>query len=43
LLPFGIALGVVIAATRMADVVGVIGAPVLYGGSAQLDGDDDVQ
>jgi predicted branched-subunit amino acid permease len=36
LLPFGIALGVVIAATRMADVVGVIGAPVLYGGSAQL-------
>ena len=34
--PFGVALGVVTATTRMGDVAGLIGAPLVYGGSAQL-------
>jgi branched chain amino acid efflux pump len=36
LLPFGAALGIVIASTRMGDAAGVLGAPLVYGGSAQL-------
>jgi predicted branched-subunit amino acid permease len=36
LLPFGIALGIVIASSRMSDAVGMLGAPLVYGGSAQL-------
>jgi predicted branched-subunit amino acid permease len=34
--PFGVALGVVTATTRMGDVAGLLGAPLVYGGSAQL-------
>jgi len=36
LLPFGFALGIVIASSTMGDVAGVLGAPLVYGGSAQL-------
>jgi predicted branched-subunit amino acid permease len=36
LLPFGIALGVVVASTRMGDLAGFLGAPLVYAGSAQL-------
>jgi predicted branched-subunit amino acid permease len=36
LLPIGAALGVVIAASRTGDVAGLLGAPLVYGGSAQL-------
>jgi len=36
LLAFGIALGIVIASSATGKVAGVLGAPVLYGGSAQL-------
>ena len=36
LLPFGIALGVVVASTRMGDLAGLLGAPLVYAGSAQL-------
>lgn len=36
LVPYGIALGVVIAASRMGDAAGLLGAPLVYGGSAQL-------
>jgi predicted branched-subunit amino acid permease len=36
LLPFGAALGVVIASSSMGDAAGIVGAPLIYGGSAQL-------
>ena len=36
LVPYGIALGVVIASSRMGDAAGLLGAPLVYGGSAQL-------
>lgn len=36
LLPFGVALGIVIASTKMGDATGLVGAPLVYGGSAQL-------
>jgi hypothetical protein len=36
LLPFGIALGIVIGSSAMGDGAGVLGAPLVYGGSAQL-------
>src|SRR6478672_9032164 len=36
LVPFGMALGIVIAASSMGDAAGVLGAPLIYGGSAQL-------
>jgi predicted branched-subunit amino acid permease len=36
LLPFGIALGIVIGSSPMGDGAGVLGAPLVYGGSAQL-------
>lgn len=36
LLPFGIALGIVIASSRIGDAAGLLGAPLVYGGSAQL-------
>ncbi len=34
--PFGIALGIVIASSSMGDAAGLVGAPLVYGGSAQL-------
>jgi len=34
--PFGIALGIVIASSAMGDGAGLLGAPLVYGGSAQL-------
>lgn len=36
LVPFGVTLGVVVAATSTGDVAGWLGAPVVYSGSAQL-------
>ena len=36
IVPFGIALGVVIASSSMGDGAGLLGAPLVYGGSAQL-------
>src|SRR5215468_1554147 len=36
LIPYGLALGVVVASTRMGDLAGILGAPLVYGGSAQL-------
>ena len=36
LIPYGLALGVVVASTRMGDLAGLLGAPLVYGGSAQL-------
>lgn len=36
LVPFGVTLGVVIAATATGDLAGWLGAPVVYSGSAQL-------
>jgi predicted branched-subunit amino acid permease len=36
ILPFGLALGIVIASTSMGDAAGFLGAPLVYGGSAQL-------
>jgi predicted branched-subunit amino acid permease len=36
LLPFGMALGIVIAGSAMGDGPGIVGAPLVYGGSAQL-------
>jgi predicted branched-subunit amino acid permease len=36
LLPFGMALGIVIAGSAMGDGAGILGAPLIYGGSAQL-------
>ncbi len=36
IVPFGIALGVVIASSAMGDVAGALGAPLVYAGSAQL-------
>lgn len=36
LLPFGMALGIVIAGSAMGDGAGILGAPLVYGGSAQL-------
>jgi predicted branched-subunit amino acid permease len=35
-LPFGLTVGIVIGATRMGDLTGLLGAPLVYGGSAQL-------
>jgi branched chain amino acid efflux pump len=36
LLPFGIALGILTASSAMGDGAGLLGAPLVYGGSAQL-------
>jgi branched chain amino acid efflux pump len=36
ILPFGVALGVVIAASSMGEGTGLLGAPLVYAGSAQL-------
>jgi predicted branched-subunit amino acid permease len=36
LVPFGVALGIVIASSTMGDAAGLLGAPLVYGGSAQL-------
>lgn len=36
LLPFGLALGVVIASSPIGNAAGLLGAPLVYGGSAQL-------
>jgi predicted branched-subunit amino acid permease len=36
IVPFGIALGIVIASSSMGDGAGLLGAPLVYGGSAQL-------
>jgi hypothetical protein len=35
LLPFGVALGIVIGSSPMGDGAGVLGAPLVYGGSAR--------
>lgn len=36
LVPFGVTLGVVIAATATGEIAGLVGAPIVYSGSAQL-------
>jgi predicted branched-subunit amino acid permease len=36
IVPFGIALGIVIASSSMGDGAGLLGAPLVYAGSAQL-------
>lgn len=36
LLPYGVTLGVLIATTATGDAAGLLGAPLIYGGSAQL-------